>query len=79
MASDTKGMIWCEVSCSCCGATASASGYYSPERIEKLAEETKDWISTEFYYTVCPACQEVDEKETDKRTILGKRIHNRRD
>jgi hypothetical protein len=74
MSIDAKNLIWCEVMCSCCGATTTASGFYSPERIKLLEEETKDWISTERYHVVCPECQKVNDDEDDKRTFLGKRI-----
>ena len=34
------------------------SGWYSPERITKLREETKDWIDYgELTGVLCPDCQ----------------------
>lgn len=54
--SKTKSIIWCEVSCGNCGALAGASGYYSPERIKIIKEETKDWKSDKEYRVLCPEC-----------------------
>lgn len=50
-------IIWCEVTCGCCGALAAMSGYYSPERIKRLKETTKDWIEDEQYRVLCPECR----------------------
>ena len=51
-----KNIIWCEVTCGCCGAAANSCGYYSPERIKRLKAETKDWVDDEDYRVLCPAC-----------------------
>ena len=53
-----KNLIWCEVKCLRCGAVASMSGWYSPERIKKLKQETKDWADDEDYSILCPTCKE---------------------
>lgn len=51
-------LIWCEVTCRRCGTVASASGYYSPERIKKLKSQTKDWeANDESYGVLCPDCK----------------------
>lgn len=52
-----KNIIFCEVTCSQCGVLASKSGYYSPERIKALKEETKDWIDDKEYGILCTECQ----------------------
>lgn len=53
-----RANIWCEVTCSSCGCMALNSGWYSPERITKLREETKDWIDYgELTGVLCPDCQ----------------------
>lgn len=52
-----KNIIFCEVTCSQCGVLASKSGYYSPERIKVLKEETKDWIDDKEYGILCTECQ----------------------
>lgn len=36
-----KNLIWCEVKCLRCERVAQLSGWYSPERIKKLKQETK--------------------------------------
>ena len=51
-----KNIIWCEVTCGCCGAAANSCGYYSPDRIKRLKAETKDWAEDENYRVLCPAC-----------------------
>ncbi len=51
-----RNVIWCEVSCGCCGSVANESGYYSPERIRLLKAETKDWVDDVDYRVLCPAC-----------------------
>lgn len=51
-----KNIIWCEVTCGRCGATAGTSGYYSPDRIKALKRETKDWRDDENYRVLCPEC-----------------------
>lgn len=51
-----KNLIWCEVKCLRCGQVASMSGWYSPERIKKLKEQTKDWQEHEDYSIICPDC-----------------------
>lgn len=51
-----KNIIWCEVTCGCCGAAANASGYYSPDLIKRLKAETKNWVDDENYRVLCPAC-----------------------
>lgn len=51
-----KNLIWCEVKCLRCGAVASMSGWYSPERIKKLKAQTKDWQEHDDYGIVCPEC-----------------------
>ena len=51
-------LIWCEATCRKCGRVANASGYYSPERIKKLKEETKSWeANDEDYGILCPDCK----------------------
>ena len=51
-------LIWCEVTCRKCGAVAPASGWYSPERIKKLKEQTKNWDADDAEYGVlCPDCR----------------------
>ena len=61
-----KNIIWCEVTCGCCGAVANSSGYYSPERIKKLKAETKDWVEDENYRVLCPPCAEkIAQKKMD--------------
>ena len=57
MARKSKNIIWCEVTCRCCGDMSAASGYYSPERIKKIKDATKDWIEDEEYNVLCPDCQ----------------------
>ena len=52
-----KKIIWCEVTCGRCGGLASASGYYSPERIKKLKIETKEWVEDRGYRVLCPECR----------------------
>lgn len=52
-----KNIIFCEVTCSQCGSLASKSGYYSPQLIKALKEETKDWIDDKEYGILCPECQ----------------------
>lgn len=50
-------LIWCEVTCRKCGRVANSCGYYSPERIKKLKEETKNWeANDENYGILCPDC-----------------------
>ena len=51
-----KHVIWCEVTCGCCGAVANNSGYYSPERIKALKKETKNWSDDVNYRVLCPPC-----------------------
>lgn len=51
-----KNIIWCEVTCGCCGAAANSCGYYSPELIKNLKAETKDWMEDENYRVLCPVC-----------------------
>lgn len=53
----SKKIIWCEVTCGCCGALASASGYYSPALIKSLKLQTKDWIEDDEYRVLCPDCR----------------------
>ena len=53
-----KNLIWCEVKCLRCGRVANSSGWYSPERIKKLKQETKDWTEDEDYSVLCPICKE---------------------
>jgi hypothetical protein len=36
---------------------ANSSGWYSPDRIKKLKQETKDWAEDENYSIVCPDCK----------------------
>ena len=36
-----RNLIWCEVKCLRCGRVAKLSGWYSPERIKQLKQETK--------------------------------------
>lgn len=52
-----RKIIWCEVTCSRCNAMSTASGYYSPERIKRLKEATKDWGMTNEDDVVCPECK----------------------
>ncbi len=58
-----KHIIWCEVSCGRCGATARASGYYSPDRIKALKKETKDWRDDENYRVLCPDCNAASKRK----------------
>lgn len=51
-----KNIIWCEVTCGKCGATAHFNGFYSPEQIKRLKCETKNWDEDEQYGTLCPEC-----------------------
>lgn len=53
-----KNLIWCEVKCLRCRRVANSCGWYSPERIKKLKQETKDWAEDETYGVVCPTCKE---------------------
>ena len=48
--------IWCDVTCMYCGVIAKSSGYYSPERIKALKQETKDWKTDENGSAICPNC-----------------------
>ena len=52
-----KNIIWCEVICGKCAATARSNGFYSPEQIKQLKRETKNWVEDEQYGTLCPECQ----------------------
>lgn len=58
-----KNIIWCEVSCGRCGRIANSCGYYSPDTIRRLKEETKNWTEDMMYRVLCPVCQ----KELEKR------------
>lgn len=53
-----KNIIWCEVTCGRCGAAANGCGYYSPERIKKLKQNTKNWVEDENFRVLCPDCKE---------------------
>lgn len=53
-----KNLIWREVKCLRCGRTANSSGWYSPERIKKLKQETKYWAEDEDYGILCSTCKE---------------------
>lgn len=53
-----KNIIWCEVTCGKCGAVALSSGYYSPERIKRIKQETKTWADDNDYRVLCPKCKE---------------------
>lgn len=53
----SKVPVWCDVTCDYCGMTASANGDYSPERIDRLMEETKDWVLVDGCMKRCPSCQ----------------------
>ena len=53
-----KNLIWCEVKCLRWGRVANSCGWYSPERIKKLKQETKDWVEDENYSILCPTCKE---------------------
>lgn len=53
-----KNLIWCEVKCLRCGRVANTSGWYSPERIKKLKQETRNWAEDEYYSILCPTCKE---------------------
>ena len=61
-----KNLIWCEVTCGCCGAAANSCGYYSPERIRNLKAETKNWVDDENYRVLCPACAAIVRAEKIK-------------
>lgn len=50
--------IWCDVTCTYCGAVAKSSGYYSPERIKALKQEVKNWKVNDGEEAVCPNCSE---------------------
>ena len=52
-----KNLIWCEVKCLRCGRAANSCGRYSPERIKKLKQETKDRAENDDYSIVCPDCK----------------------
>ena len=60
-----KNLIWCEVKCLKCSCVASASGWYSPERIKKLKQQTKDWQEDANYGILCPSCIE-ERKQLNK-------------
>ena len=53
-----KNLIWCEVKCLRCERVAQLSGWYSPERIKKLKQETKNWKEDDDYGILCPDCAE---------------------
>ena len=53
-----KNLIWCEVKCLRCGRVANNCGWYSPELIKKLKQETKDWVDDADYSILCPTCKE---------------------
>lgn len=53
-----KNLIWCEVKCLRCCRVANTSGWYSPERIKKLKQETKNWKEDGDYGILCPDCYE---------------------
>ena len=53
-----KNLIWCEVKCLRCRRVANNCGWYSPERIKKLKQETKDWAEDKDYSIICPTCRE---------------------
>lgn len=59
-----KNLIWCEVKCLKCGCIANWSGWYSPERIKKLKQETKSWVEDNQYGVLCSQC--AKEKEINK-------------
>lgn len=61
-----KNLIWCEVTCGCCGAAANSCGYYSPELIKNLKAETKDWVEDETYRVLCPPCAAIVRAEKAK-------------
>lgn len=51
-------IIWCEVTCRKCGRAANASGWYSPDTIRNLKQETKSWASDAPNYGIlCPYCK----------------------
>lgn len=60
-----RNLIWCEVKCLRCEKIANHSGWYSPERIKKLKQETKDWAEDDIFSIVCPDCKK------DLRVIRG--------
>lgn len=51
-----RNLIWCEVSCGRCTRVANHTGYYSPERIKNLKQETKNWKEDDNYRILCPTC-----------------------
>lgn len=59
-----KNLIWCEVTCGRCGTAANNCGYYSPDLIKRLKQETKNWTEDLDYRILCPTCQR--EKPTRK-------------
>ena len=60
-----KKLIWCEVSCRRCRAVAHFSGWYSPERIKKLKQETRSWKEDDDYGILCPDCFEHVTRERE--------------
>lgn len=52
-----KNLIWCEVACGRCGAAANNCGYYSPDLIKRLKQETKNWTEDLRYRILCPKCE----------------------
>lgn len=52
-----KNLIWCEVTCGRCGAAANNCGYYSPDLIKRLKQETKNWEDDPDFRNLCPTCQ----------------------
>lgn len=58
-----KNLIWCEVTCGKCGCVALSCGYYNPERIKRLKQETKTWAEDDNYRVLCPQCMaEIKER-----------------
>lgn len=62
-----KNLIWCEVTCGRCGAAANNCGYYSPDLIKRLKQETKNWKEDMDFRNLCPSCQrEIKERPNAK-------------
>lgn len=53
--------VWCDITCSQCGALASGSGYFYNGIIKVLRENTKDWVD-DGGTILCPECQKENEE-----------------
>lgn len=48
--------VWCDITCSQCGAMANGSGYFYNGIIKELRNNTKDWVDNDGT-VLCPYCQ----------------------